>query len=76
MIELKTLANLIAGLDVVPDMSRFDSNKSFRDNGIDSLDVMTVFLAVEENYGIKISEDQSLRINSPAQLLSVINAHA
>jgi acyl carrier protein len=57
-------------------MSRFDSNKSFRDNGIDSLDVMTVFLAVEENYGIKISEDESLRINSPAQLLSVINANA
>lgn len=76
MVELKTLSDLIAGLDVVPDMSRFDSNKSFRDNGIDSLDVMTVFLAVEENYGIKISEDESLRINSPAQLLSVINAHA
>ena len=76
MVELKTLADLIAGLDVVADMSRFDSNKSFRDNGIDSLDVMTVFLAVEENYGIKISEDESLRINSPAQLLSVINANA
>jgi len=76
MVELKTLADFIAGLDVVPDMSRFDSNKSFRDNGIDSLDVMTVFLAVEENYGIKISEDESLRINSPAQLLSVINANA
>ncbi|HXW65442.1 MAG TPA: phosphopantetheine-binding protein [Burkholderiaceae bacterium] len=74
MVELKTLSDLIAGLDVVPDMSRFDSNKSFRDNGIDSLDVMTVFLAVEENYGIKISEDESLRINSPAQLLSTINA--
>jgi len=74
MVQIKTLADLIAGLDVVPDMSRFDSDKTFRDNGIDSLDVMTVFLAVEENYGIKISEDESLRINSPAQLLSAINA--
>jgi len=76
MVQIKTLADLIAGLDVVPDMSRFDSDKTFRDNGIDSLDVMTVFLAVEENYGIKISEDESLRINSPAQLLSAINARS
>lgn len=74
MVELKTLADLIAKLEVVPDISRFDSNKSFRDNGIDSLDVMTVLLAVEENYDIKISEEESLRINSPAQLLGVINA--
>jgi acyl carrier protein len=74
MMEIKTLTDLIAQLEVAPDMSRFDSNKSFRDNGFDSLDVMTVFLAVEENYGIKISEDESLRINSPAQLLSAINA--
>jgi len=76
MVELKTLAGLIAGLEVVPDISRFDSNKSFRDNGIDSLDVMTVFLAVEENYGIKISEEEALRINSPVQLLQAINARS
>ena len=76
MVELKTLAGLIAGLEVDPDISRFDSNKSFRDNGIDSLDVMTVFLAVEENYGIKISEEEALRINSPVQLLQAINARS
>ncbi|MDP2829319.1 MAG: phosphopantetheine-binding protein [Sulfuricellaceae bacterium] len=73
MAELKALTDIIAELDVVSDMSSFDSNKSFRDNGIDSLDVMGVFLAVEEKYGIKFPEAEALKIDTPIALLDAIN---
>jgi acyl carrier protein len=74
MVELKTLVDIIAGLDVVADMSSFDPEKSFKDNGIDSLDVMSVFLAVEESCNVKFSENESLAINTPNELRNAINA--
>lgn len=73
MIELKSLVDIIAGLDVVADMSDFDPEKTFKDNGIDSLDVMSVFLGVEENYNVKFPEEEALAINTPGALLAAIN---
>jgi acyl carrier protein len=55
-----------AGIDY--DSTAYDPEKSFRDNGIDSLDVMSLFLAIEEKHGIKFSEAESSAIQSPRQL--------
>lgn len=52
-----------AGIDY--EIGGYDASKSFRDNGIDSLDVMSLFLAIEEKYGVKFSEEEANSIKSP-----------
>lgn len=55
-----------AGIDY--DSAAYDPEKSFRDNGIDSLDVMSLFLAIEEKHGVKFSEAESNALQTPRQL--------
>ena len=55
-----------AGIDY--DSTAYDPEKSFRDNGIDSLDVMSLFLAIEEKHGIKFPEGAWNAIQTPRQL--------
>jgi len=52
-----------AGIDY--DVEGFDPSKSFTDNGIDSLDVMSLFLAIEEKHGVTFSEEEANSIKSP-----------
>lgn len=55
------------------DKKRYDQNKPFRDNGIDSLDVMSLLLAIEEKYGIKFSEEEADAIKMPANISSILD---
>ncbi|MGN6313443.1 MAG: acyl carrier protein [Rhodanobacteraceae bacterium] len=55
-----------AGID--HDAESFSPDRSFRDNGIDSLDVMGLFLALEETHGVKFSATEAEAINTPAEL--------
>jgi len=50
------------------DAENFSPNQSFRDNGIDSLDVMSLFLAIEETHGVKFSATEAETIKTPAEL--------
>ena len=60
-----------AGIDY--DAKGYDPSKSFRDNGVDSLDVMSLFLALEERYGVKFSEDEANSIKTPAGLTAALD---
>lgn len=60
-----------AGIDY--DSENFSANSTFRDNGIDSLDVMSLFLALEEKYGVKFSTDEAEAIKTPAELSLAID---
>lgn len=53
-------------------LDHINPGKSFQDNGIDSLDVFTIFLAVEERYGIKLSEDEVSLVKSIDDLSSLL----
>lgn len=55
-----------AGIDY--DINKFSPSLSFRDNGIDSLDVMGLFLAIEEKHGVKFSATEAEAIKTPAEL--------
>lgn len=74
MIDLREVVEIIAAIGVVEDMAGFDPEKSWKENGIDSLDVMTLFLAIEEKKKIKISEAEADRVASAVDLVSVINS--
>lgn len=55
-----------AGIDY--DTEAYDPAKSFRDNGIDSLDVMGLFLTIQEKYGVKFSEAEVPNIKTPLDI--------
>lgn len=73
MVELNKVVELVAASGVVPDMSKFDPNKTFKENEIDSLDVLGLFLAVEEGLGIKFTEEEVNLINSAAEMVNTLN---
>lgn len=74
MINVEKIVEIISSAGVVDDMSKFDPNKSFKENGIDSLDVFTVFLAVEEQLRVKFSEEDSTSIKSASEMVAFLNS--
>lgn len=50
------------------DVENFSPDRSFRDNGIDSLDVMSLLLAIEEKHGVKFPAEEAEAITTPAEL--------
>lgn len=74
MVEVEKIIEIVSLTGVVEDMSKFDANKSFKENGIDSLDVFTVFLAVEEQLGVKFSEEDSTNVKSASEMVALLNS--
>jgi acyl carrier protein len=74
MYKLNQILDLVAKSGTVEDMDNFDSSKTFRENGVDSLEVMGLFLAVEEGLGVKFSEDEANSINTIDEMLSLLNS--
>jgi acyl carrier protein len=50
------ILSLVQGAGISVDVSGIQGNVSLRDAGVDSLDMMNVFLAIEEKFGIKIPD--------------------
>lgn len=59
--------------DIDYDKEGYNEVKSFKDNGIDSLDVMNLFLVIEEKYGVKFSEKEADSINTPIGISSALD---
>lgn len=58
------LLNILASTGLVADMSRYQYELSFKQNGVDSLDVMTILLAIEESLDTRFSEEEAGTIRS------------
>lgn len=55
---------LVQASGVTADVSGIKGETPLRDAGVDSLDMMNVFLAVEEEFGIKIPDADTDRLHS------------
>lgn len=55
------------------DAENFSPESSFRDNGIDSLDVMSLFLALEEKHGVKFTTAEAETIHTPSELTQALD---
>ena len=74
--DLNTIIQVIAESGVKADMENFDDEKTFEQNGIDSLDTYTILLALEEKTGVGL-EDASLEdVDSAQKLLAYIVANS
>ena len=49
-------------------------SRVLKENSIDSLDLMSVFLLVEEQLGIKFNEEEAGQIDSAMQMVEKLNA--
>ena len=73
MTNLNKLTEIIAGTGVVPDISKYEPSKTFKENDVDSLDVMDILLAIEEGLGIKFTEDEASEIKSLVDVMTILN---
>ncbi|ADJ65678.1 MULTISPECIES: acyl carrier protein [Herbaspirillum] len=74
MVTTETIINIIKESGLAQDISAFDPEKTFKQNGIDSLDVFTVLLTIEEQLNVKFSEQESNEIRSAADIVKLINS--
>lgn len=72
MTDLNKLIEILDNTGVVSDMSKYDPEKTFKENDVDSLDVMDILLAIEEKLKIKFSEDEATGINSLIDALNIL----
>lgn len=75
MLTIEQILEAISGSGVVEDMSKFDPGKTFKENGVDSLDVFTILLAIEEKLEIQFSEEESNLIHSANDILKYKNSN-
>ena len=59
-----------AGIDY--DVENYKPEKTFKDNGIDSLDVMSLFLVIEEKYAVKFSQKEVDSIFTPSDIAKIL----
>lgn len=74
-----TLDDVIAAIaetGVKTDMADFCAEKTFEENGIDSLDTYTILLALEEKTGVALEEVDLEKVNSAKALHMYIAANA
>jgi|GEM_PF-2837090 len=74
MLSMPQLTEIVASSGFVDDMSKFDSAQTFKDNDIDSLDVMTLLLQVEEAAKVKFSDEDFDRIRSLDDVKAVLDS--
>ena len=75
-VEVAGIRAIVEETNVVRDMSALRDEMTFDDAGIDSLDVFSIFLAIEETYGIKIPDEDLENINSIETIVEYLNARS
>ena len=70
--KLKSIITAQLGCDA----DLIDENSAlFEDLGADSLDVVEILMAVEENFGISIPDEQMPELRTVAEIISYIEAN-
>ncbi len=53
-------------------VSEVDVNKSFNDNGIDSLDIIEILMVVENEYNLELDDDEIAQYETVQQFLDKV----
>ena len=62
--ETDKIKNLITNVVIGFDIEKLSEDQNLTDSGIDSLEHMNILLAIEEQYGIKIPDEDIDECNS------------
>ena len=67
----ETVRRIVTRIVRVPDLE-YSLGASFKDLGADSLDIVQVLVAIEDTYGIEISDDELKGVNNLGQFIAGI----
>ncbi len=63
---------IVHGVESSADVVQLDENMNFSDAGIDSLEIFSILLGVEEKFSVTIPEDISEKLNSISEILKYL----
>jgi|3_EtaG_2_1085321.scaffolds.fasta_scaffold10844_4 acyl carrier protein len=73
MITNDKVKDLFASINDRIDASELDDNKDLTDQGLESLDTFDFFLQIEDDYGVKVSDDQMDKLNTVQKIVDYVN---
>jgi acyl carrier protein len=65
---------IVKGVGIAADISGITANMSLRKAGIDSIEMFTIFLALEEKFGIKIPDADVDRLDTVTNIVSYLQS--
>lgn len=73
-IRLEEIVNIIKGeIEEIKDLNSNDYDTKLSDLGVDSLDLSSMFLDLEENYDIEFTDDDIDNLNTVNKIVEFIN---
>ena len=70
----ESIVEIITSTGVIYNMEKFDPKKTFKENNIDSLDVFTILLSLEDKLGIKFNENEAVAIKGIDDILKIVSS--
>ncbi|MBE0499648.1 MAG: acyl carrier protein [Campylobacterales bacterium] len=70
---VESVKEVIAEAEVLGDVSDLKNDLALRDQGIDSLDVVNVYLLLEERFDIKIPDEDLSQVRTVNDIIEYIN---
>jgi len=70
----ESIVELISSTGVIYNMDDFDPKKTFKENNIDSLDVFTILLSLEDKLGVKFDENEANAIKGVDDILKILSS--
>lgn len=74
VITLNQLREKLKEIDWEIDIEALDDESPLRDQGLDSLDMVTLFFFIEERFAIKISESEAADLISLKDFVGYLNS--
>ncbi|HXG55445.1 MAG TPA: acyl carrier protein [Vicinamibacterales bacterium] len=73
MSDIRTvIVEVVTSAVVNADGAALAEGLSFRDAGVDSLDLANIFLQVEERFGVRISDEDAMRLTDVDKIESFV----
>lgn len=73
---IENVKAVIENADVLGDVNNMSSDIPISDQGVDSLDMANIFLLLEEEFDVKIPDEDLFLVQSIEQIVEYINSKA
>ncbi len=73
-VTAEEIRKIISSSKIIPDPSKISDDTNLHEIGIDSLDIFTLYLKIEEHFNIKIPDDDVDRLTDINLIVTYINS--
>ena len=75
MITKEKVKELIASINKNINADDLKNDVELSDQGVESLDTFDLFLQVEEEYGVEVSDELIMKLNTIEKIVDYVNEH-